>query len=140
MCVSWNSKKSDEFPVSNAWHPPRWCALDCYWNKHFTLVPFITQMTYLTLLAPSPSAALHLILNTCLSFATSHNLIFNADKTQLIRFSHTPEALSTMQLFLHIASRYLQLTNSVKCLGHIILHSDDKDIVRVQKDLIHKAS
>ena len=38
------------------------------------------------LLAPSPSA-LHHMLDTCLHFASSHSLVFNATKTQLIRFA-----------------------------------------------------
>ena len=76
--------------------------IGCYCNKHF--FGAVCYADDVTLLAPSPSAALHLMLNTCSSFATSHNLIFNADKTQLIRFSRTPEALSTMQLFLHIVA------------------------------------
>ena len=56
--------------------------IGCYWNKHF--VGAVCYADDITLLAPSPSA-LRLMLNTCSSFATSHNLIFNADKIQLIR-------------------------------------------------------
>ena len=81
------------------------------------------------------------MLNTksCSSFATSHNLIFNADKTQLIRLSRTPKAFTTCFFF---NNRHLQLTNSVEHLDHI-LHSnlsDDEDIVHVRKDLTHKAN
>ena len=74
--------------------------IGCYWNKHF--FGAVCYVDDITLLAASPSAALRLMLNTWQysSFATSHNLIFNADKTPLIQFSRTPEALSTMQLFL----------------------------------------
>ena len=104
-----------------------------------SLVPFVTQMTYHPVGTLSSPSALRLMLNTCSSFATSHNLILNADKTQIIQFSHTSEVLLTSFFF---NSCHLQLTNSVKHLGHI-LHSslsDDEDIVRVRKDLTHKAN
>ena len=97
MRVSWNSKKSDEFPVSNGVRQGGVLSpilftvyiivddlllelerqgIGCYWNKHF--VGAICYADDITLLAPSPSA-LRLMLNTCSSFVTSHNLIFNAD-------------------------------------------------------------
>ena len=128
-----NSKKSDEFPASNGVRQGgvlspilftdyiddlllelKRQGIGCYWNKHF--FGAICYADDLTLLAPSPSAALHLMLNTCSSFATSHNLIFNADKTQLIRFSRTPEALSTMQLFLHIIVAIFRLRTQLSTL------------------------
>ena len=87
--------------------------IGCYWNKHF--VGAICYADDITLLASSPSD-LRLMLNTCSSFATSHNLIFNADKTQLIRFSRTPEALSTMQLFLHIIVAIFRLRTQLSTL------------------------
>ena len=95
MCISWNSKKSDEIPVSNGVRQGGVLSLisftiyiddlllelerqgiGCYWSKHF--IGAICYADDLTLLEPS-SSALRLMLNTCSSFATSHNLIFNAD-------------------------------------------------------------
>ena len=93
----------------------------------------------ITLLAPSPSA-LRLMLNICSSFATSHNLIFNADKLNLFGSLVLLKPFQPCSFFLN--SRHLQLTNSVKHLGHI-LHSspsDDEDIVCVHKDLTRKAN
>ena len=79
MCVSWNSKKSNEFPVSNGvcqggvLSPILFTVyiddlllelerqgIGCYWNKHF--IGAICYTDDITLLAPSPSA-LHLMLN-----------------------------------------------------------------------------
>ena len=73
MCVSWNSKKSDEFPVSNGVHQGGVLSpilftvyiddlllelerqgIGCYWNKHF--VGAVCYADDITLLAPSPSA------------------------------------------------------------------------------------
>ena len=71
MCVSWNSKKCDEFPVSNGVRQggvlsPIFVYIDdlllelerqgigCYWNKHF--VGAVCYADDITLLAPSPSA------------------------------------------------------------------------------------
>ena len=49
--------------------------IGCYWNKHY--VGAVCYADDITPLAPSPTA-LHLMLTTCSSFATSHSLVFNA--------------------------------------------------------------
>ena len=82
----------------------------------------------IVLLAPSPSA-LRQILTTCSSFAISHSLLFNANKTQLIRFfRHSMASTCTPVLFFNTLE--LQLNRSchsptsyphsghVRLLGH----------------------
>ena len=58
-------------------------SVGCYWGGHFA-----GAMCYaddIVLLAPSASA-LRRMLSICVSYATSHGLVFNVDKTQLICF------------------------------------------------------
>jgi len=62
----------------------------CHWDGCF--VSAVGYADDVALLAPSPSA-LRIMQHFCENFASMHNLIFNASKTQLIRFgtqqSHT---------------------------------------------------
>ena len=110
----------------------------CFWSHYFA-----GAMCYaddIALLAPSPSA-LRQMLTTCSSFATSHSLLFNANKTQLIRFSRHPMASSSTPV-LFFNTLELKLTRSVTHLGHILTQdlSDNEDITSCQKDLCRKAN
>ena len=79
------------------------------------------------------------MLSACSSFATSLSLVFNASKTQLIRFSCTSGPPSTSFFF---NGHKLDFSCSVKHLGHILCSnlSDTEDIERVKKDLTRKAN
>jgi hypothetical protein len=105
--------------------------IGCYWNKHF--VGAVCYADDIALLAPSP--ALRLMLDTCTSFASSHSLLFNASKTQLVHFSHTGSSLCSPASFSFSGSE-LNLCHSAKHLGHILSFnlSDTDDIVRIKKD------
>ena len=46
-----------------------------------------------TLLAPTTSMALKAMLNTCIDFAASHNLLFNVSKTNCMYFNDTGSQL-----------------------------------------------
>ena len=52
----------------------------CYWGHHF-----VGTFCYADLLAPCASA-LRRMLDICSCYASSHGLVFNASKTQLIFF------------------------------------------------------
>ena len=69
----------------------------CYWNNHF--LGAVCYADDIALLAPSP-AALRMMLDTCSSFASSHSLLFNASKTQLVRFSRLCPSDSSAPHFL----------------------------------------
>ena len=113
-CVSWNSKKSDEFPVSSGVRQGGVLSpilFTVYIGLSLrgrvlvatvtstSLVPFVMQMTW------HPPSTLRLMLNTCSSFATSHNLIFND-------LFGSPVLLKPFQpAFFN--SRDIQVTNSV---------------------------
>ena len=93
----------------------------------------------IVLLAPCASA-LRVMLNICDIFASSHGLVFNAAKTQLIcfrqRYTHTflPELIFN--------GSKLKFVEEVTHLGHILANNlDDKqDIIRAVKDLNRKAN
>lgn len=108
----------------------------CFWNHHF--VGAVCYADDIALLAPSPSA-LRLMLMKCSCFAESHSLLFNAKKTQLIKFSccRTDESVE-----LTFCGDQLKLNKSVLHLGHILSSdlSDDEDIVAKRKDLCRKAN
>ena len=80
------------------------------------------------------------MLNICDTFASSHGLVFNAAKTQLIcfrqRYTHTflPELIFN--------GSKLKFVEEVTHLGHILANNlDDKqDIIRAVKDLNRKAN
>ena len=93
----------------------------------------------IVLLAPCPSA-LRILLNICSSFADTHGLSFNANKTQLICFHrHSYSAIPADIFFRHTL---LQYTDEVSHLGHILTSNlnDRSDIIRVIKDLNRKAN
>ena len=108
----------------------------CHWNHHF--VGAVCYADDVALLAPSPTA-LRLMLKTCNSFADSHSLIFNVNKTQLVKFSRTPQ-LNTAQF--SFCGESLEFSRSVIHLGHILSYdlSDTEDIIAKKKDLCCKAN
>ena len=91
------------------------------------------------LLAPCPSA-LRILLDICSSYADTHGLRFNAEKTQLICFHlrHTHVYLPDI-VFNNVVLHY---SEEVTHLGHILSSDlDDKsDIIRAVKDLNRKAN
>ena len=138
--VSWNNCYSDKFSVSNGVHQggmlspilftvyiddllfeleKNGVAIGCYWNHHF--VGVVCYADDIALLAPSPSA-LRLMLKTCSHFASTHRLIFNANKTQLVRFSHSNissfDSISATTFY--FGGQKLRLSQSAKHLGHIL--------------------
>ena len=92
----------------------------------------------IALLAPSPSA-LRIVLEICTRFADDHSLVFNAGKTQLIRFSLSVHPGTATFNFL---GESLQLSKSIVHLGHILSQdlSDNEDIVAIKKDMCRKAN
>ena len=104
VSISWNSSLSDEFSITNGVRQGgvlspilftiiyiddllselEKMGVGCYWRQHF--VGGVCYADDIALLAPS-AAALRLMLDACSRFASAHSLIFNAAKTQLIRFS-----------------------------------------------------
>ena len=89
--------------------------IGCFW-RHF----FIGAVCYaddIALIAPSQSA-LQLMLRTCSEFASSHSLIFNTSKTQLIEFSCCPSSWCGLADFSFNGEK-LRYSKTVKHLGHI---------------------
>ena len=62
--------------------------IGCHVGHHF--VGSLCYADDIALLAPSPSA-LRILLRECELFASDHNLVFNATKTQLICFRSSPK-------------------------------------------------
>ena len=106
VSVRWNSAHSETFSVANGVQQGgvlspilftvyiddllsqlEDAGIGCYWNHHY--VGAICYADDIVLLALSPSALRHMI-HTCSIFTESHNLVFNASKTQLIKFSRYP--------------------------------------------------
>ena len=90
-------------------------------------------MDDIALLALSPSA-LRIMLEICTRFADDYSLVFNAGKTQQIRFSLSVHPGTATFNFL---SESLQLSKSIVHLGHIPSQdlSDNEDIVAIKKDV-----
>ena len=93
----------------------------------------------IVLLAPCPSA-LRILLNICSTYASTHGLRFNAEKTQLICF-HLRQSHPVIPTVV-FNNVVLQCSNEVTHLGHILTPDlDDKnDIIRAVKDLNRKAN
>ena len=111
----------------------------CYWRHHF--VGAVCYADDIALLAPSLSA-LRIMLETCTCYASLHSLIFNANKTQLIKFSH-PSAFSVASpLNFCFFGQRLCFSQSIVHFGHILSHdlSDREDIVSIKKDLCRKGN
>ena len=93
------------------------------------------------------SPLLHLPLLHCVSCLTPAlillplSLIFNANKTQLVRFSRS-YSLSVGSSTFSFSGQKLQLSQSVKHLGHILCCNllDNEDIASIKKDIIRKAN
>ena len=82
----------------------------CFWNHHFAGA--VCYADDIALIAPSASA-LRLMLRTCTQFASSHSLIFNASKTQLIKFSCISAGCDSTEFrFLWSAAWILQICDS----------------------------
>ena len=97
-------------------------------------------LTLIVLLAPCASALRTLLNIICSSYAPTHGLKFNAEKTQLIcfRLRHTHPS-SPVFIFNNHVLRY---SNEVTHLGHILTSdlNDSSDIlIRVVNDLNRKA-
>ena len=93
----------------------------------------------IVLLASCPSA-LQILLNICSSYASTHGLRFNAEKTQLICFHlcQSHPVIPTI-VFNNVVLPY---SYEVMHLGHILTPylQDKNDIIRAVKDLNRKAN
>ena len=158
VSVRWNKSSSDKFSISNGVRQGgvlspilftiylddlllelERAGVGCYWRHHF--VGAVGYVDDIALLAPSLSA-LWIMLETCTRYASLHSLIFNPNKTQLIKFSH-PSAFSVdSPLNFCFLGQRLCFSQSIVHLGHILSHdlSDREDIVSIKKDLCSKAN
>ena len=156
--VRWNGQISESFGVSNGvrqggvlspvlfaiyvddllWELER-CGVGCYCGCDF--VGAVCYADDLALLAPSRSA-LRLMLSVCENFAARHGLLFNARKTQLIRFTSTVPTHDLSHVNLTFCGESLPFSNEITHLGHILQSdlNDDADILRATKELIKKAN
>ena len=108
----------------------------CFWRWMFAGVFCFADD--IALLAPCASA-LRKMLSICSSYAASHGLIFNSEKTQLICFrKYAHEPLHPNILFNGIS---LQYSDKVLHLGHLLSFdlNDKDDIIRATKDVNRKA-
>ena len=85
------------------------------------LVYFAMQMIYIVLLAPCASA-LRTMLSTCLSYAHSHGLVFNAAKTQLICFRKSA-SLHCKRSSIMFNDIQLKFSDNVSHLGHLLSYN-----------------
>ena len=87
----------------------------------------------IVLLAPCPSA-LRILLNICSSYASTHGLRFNADKTQLICF-HLRQSCPTIPV-IYFNNIVLCYSDKVTHLGHILTSdlNDRSDIIRAESE------
>ena len=156
MSVQWLHSQSEQFEVSNGvrqggvWSPILFTiyigdllidlqktGVGCHWKHHFAEA--VCYADDIALLAPSPSA-LCLMLDKCTSFAESHSLVFNAGKTQLIKFHRGTSSVD--QVHFSFLGQRLQLNSSVRHLGHVLSSDllDNEDIISIKKDLCRKAN
>ena len=110
----------------------------CHWRWMFTGA--FCYADDLVLLAPCASA-LRTMLSICESYAQSHGLLFNADKTQLICFRKFTSRYSTTSSIMFNNIR-LQFSDNVSHLGPLLSYNlnDNVDIIRVIKDINRKAN
>ena len=153
VSVRWGQSLSDSFSVSNGVRQGSVLSpvlfsvyldelleklsksgVGCHWGGAF--VGALCYADDIVLLAPCASAMRHM-LNICDSYATSHGLIFNANKTQLICFRRC-HALRNIP-FNNIPLSFL---DEVSHLGHSLTYNlDDKqDIIRAVKHMNRKAN
>ena len=110
-------------------------AIGCHVGHHY--VGFLCYAVDIALLAPSPSA-LRIIFRECELFATDHNLIFNATKTQLICFRSSPKVKCSGNFF--FSGHLLEFSDTVTHLGHVLHCSldDSDDIKRATLECVKK--
>ena len=77
----------------------------CFWKHHY--VGAVCYADDVALLASSPFA-LRNMLDTCSKFADQHHLCFNADKTQLIKFSKTSHLVNSTPRFILLGKPFNQ--------------------------------
>ena len=84
----------------------------------------------IVLLAPCASS-LRYMLGICQSFASSHGLILNASKTQIICFCLSQISKFTPSIFFD--NTKLMFVDEVSHLGHILMYNinDKQDIIRI---------
>ena len=109
----------------------------CYWRWMFAGV--FCYADDIALLAPSASA-LRRMLSICSSYATSHGLLFNAEKTQMICFRRS--GLCSPDDVIYFDDIQLKFSESVLHLGHSLSYdlNDKEDITRAIKDINRKAN
>ena len=91
----------------------------CFWRYHFA--DAVCYADDIALIALTFCSFRRLMLHTCNKFASSHSLIFNAAKTQLIMFSSYPSEFDDVKFnFCGVKLSYSK--------------SDDCDIVAIKQD------
>ena len=112
--------------------------IGCYWNHHYVgAICYADDISYYL-----HHHRLHFatcFTCTCSIFAESHNLVSNASKTQLIKFSRY---LSRGAAKFDFHGQDLTSCESVSHLGHILSSdlSDDADISSIKKEMCRKAN
>ena len=155
MSVCWGPGRSKSFGVSNGIHQGgifspllfsvymdgliedlSESGVGCYWG-HF--VGTFCYADDAVLHAPCASA-LRRMLDICSCYASSHGLVFNASKTQLICFCSTKVFKYPPTITFENVT--LKFTDTVKYLGIILSFNldDAPDIFRAVKDLNQKAN
>ena len=108
------------------------CGCGCYWRNLFAGA--FCYADDIVLLAPCASA-LRVMLNICCSYASTHGLKFNPEKSQLIcfRLRHTHPCSATIKFH----DTTLPYSNEVTHLGHVLSYNldDTPDIVRAVRDI-----
>ena len=149
MCVRWNSSVSDSFHVSNGVRQGGVLSrmlfavyVDSLLEMLVGCFCFVGAVCYaddIILLVPCASA-LRVLLDICDTFASSHGLVFNAAKTQLICFRQ--RYTNTFPPEIIFNGLTLRFVEEVSHLGHILAYNlDDKqDINRAIKELNRKAN
>ena len=156
MCVRWGHSLSKSFRVSNGVRQGsvlspvlfsvyvdslldslEESSVGCYWGHQFAGA--LCYADDLVLLAPTASA-LRQMLSICDSYANSHGLVFNANKTQLICF-HSRYTECPLPV-IYFNNLELQYQKQVSHLGHILTYNldDRQDVIRAIKDLHRKAN
>ena len=156
VSVRWGQSLSDSFSVSNGVRQGSVLSpvlfsvyldellerlsnsgVGCHWGGSF--IGALCYADDIVLLAPCASALRHM-LNICDSYATSHGLIFNANKTQLICFRrcHAFRNIPSI-VFSNVTLSFL---DEVSHLGHSLTYNlDDKqDIIRAVKHMNRTAN
>ena len=108
-------------------------SVGCHWGGYFAGV--VCYADDIVLLAPSASTLQHIMLRICESFASSHGLLFNGCKTQLICF-HSPGSDKQHPTIIFNNAK-LHYSDSVKHLGHILTSNlDDREYYQSHQKLL----